>query len=285
MMKKISISLCLLLLASAAFAGIEAVAGYDDDTAVYYQFTHDTHNNTDDWTKHTGSYTEVTNSQQNWLAACQIELTIGGPCDVWVSNYVNSWYWPKPLAPLDGNVYDMSATLYGANQLNGEKVWIGNGETTKVTYVDDATGVTNWTTAYFVGTFEGGEVISLWMTTLPTDGHETVDMQQLVQGKYIVDPNVEDESEREYGYANTTLMSRNIDTHDLAGNVRVNFGIDNGVYGDGVGIPREFVAFGVTDGKVHDHPSPSGQPLPGAMATCLLAMGAVAAAKKMKKRA
>ncbi len=272
MMKKISITLCLLLLASAAFAGIEAVAGYDDETAVYYQFTHEL-------PSHTGSYVEVPNPKQPWTEAHQIELTIGGPCDVWVSNYVSSWYWPKPLEALDGNVFDMSATLYGAKQLNGENVWIGNGATTEVTYVDDATGVTNSTTAYFVGTFEGGEVISLWMTTLPTDGHETVDMEQLVKGNYIVNPNVETEEEREYGYKDTTLVSRVIDTHDLAGNVRVNLGIDS--VQEGL-IGREFVAFGVAD---KTHGGHSGQPLPGAMATCMLAMGAIAAAKKMKKRA
>ena len=275
MMKKISISLCLLLLASTAFAGIEAVAGYDDETAVYYQFTHEL-------PSHTGSYVEVANPKQSfWTEAHQIQLTIGGPCDLWVSNYIRSW--EEPIAALDGNVYDMAPIKYGATTIDGSKTWIGNGETTTVTYNDvggdPGTGEsTNSTTAYFVGTFEGGEVISLWMTTLPTDGGETVDMQQLVNGSYVENPEAA-LRDRVWETYETTLASRVIDTHDLANNVRVNFGLTT--FPDG----REFVAFGVTDGKVHDHPSPSGQPLPGAMATCLLAMGAVAAAKKMKKRA
>ena len=258
MLKKISFALCLMLAASAVFAGIQAVEGYDAETAVYYQFTHEL-------PSHTGSYIETANTEQPWPKAQKIQLTVGGPCDVWVSNYVSSWYWPKPLDPLDGNVFDMGATQYGAYQLNGDKVWVGTGETTEVTYVDDESGLTNSTTAYFVGSFEGGETVSIWMTTLPEDGGETVDMQQLVQDANN-DP---------------TLVSRGIDIHDLAGNVRVNFGIDSASFGN---LAREFVAFGVTDGN-HSKGGSSGQPLPGVMATGLLAMGTIAAAKKMKKRA
>ena len=194
---------------------------------------------------------------------------------------LNQWN-PNPIADLDGNIYDMSAWKYGATQLNGDKIWIGNGETTTVTYNNiggdpgievDGQKYTNDVTAYFVGSFEGGEVISLWMTTLPIDGGGEVDMTQLVQD----------------ADNHTTLMSRVIDTHDLAGNVRIDFGIDNGTYGVHepkyiASIGREFVAFGVYDGKEHDHPAPSGQPLPGAMTSGLLALGTVACAKKLRKK-
>ncbi len=253
MMKKISIALCLLLLASAAFAGIQSVEGYGS-MASFYQFSHDEATNT-------GDYHDVQSAPQNWLAAQKISLTICEKCDLWVSHSVRSWCDPKPLVPLDGNIFDMSATNYGAFALNSDKVWVGDGSTTTVTYTDGA-GHTNSTEAYYVGEVEAGDVIALWMTTLPTDGGEQVDMQQLVAPEN-----------------GTTLVSRLDKTHDLAGNVRINFGINSTTVGF---IGREFVAFGASEPKAG---GPSGQPLPGAMATCLLAMGAVAAAKKMKKRA
>ena len=70
----------------------------------------------------------------------------------------------------------------------------------------------------------------------------------------------------------TTLASRTDGDHDLAGNVRINFGITN--YN-----AREFVAFGVADEDI-----PSGQPLPGMMISGMLAIGTISAAKRMKRK-
>lgn len=242
-MKKIAFFLCALV-AVSAFAGILSVGGYDSDAA-YMQFTHNEATNT-------GNYIDARHPEQNWLGAQTIMLNIDSECDVWLSNYINSWYWPKPMDALDGNVFDMSAYGY---DLNGTR-FTSNGETTVVTYVDDATGITNSTEAYYLGHFEEGDEVSVWMTTLESDGHEAVDMQQ-----YVEDADHD-----------TTLASRVDGTYDLAGNVRINFGLTNL-------IGREFVAFGVGG-----TPAPSGQPLPGATLAGLLAIGSIVTAKRMKKR-
>lgn len=258
-MKKLTCLLCAFL-AVAAYAGIKSVEGYES-TAPYLQFTHNEDANT-------GNITDARHPEQNWLGAQTITLKIDSECDVWLSNYVSSWYWPKPLDALDGNVYDMSAGKYGATDLNTGKAYAGNGNTTTVTYVDDATGVTNQTEGYFLGHFKGGEELSIWMTTLASDGGETVDMTQYVyDGNKNVEPMNPD----------TSLVSRVDGTKDLAGNVRINFGIESASIGY---TGREFVAFGV-GGETEPH----GQPLPGVAFAGLLAMGSIAAAKKMRKRA
>ena len=80
-------------------------------------------------------------------------------------------------------------------------------------------------------------------------------------------------------------MSRLDGTLDLADNVRVNFGIDNGTYGDGQGIAREFVA--VYDDGTIDYAHlqrAAGGPLPGFLFVGLLSMGTVFSASRMKKR-
>lgn len=248
-MKKFAFVLAALLVANA-FAGIQSVEGYDND-ATYMQFTHNEATNT-------GNYVDARHSEQNWLGAQTISLSIESECDVWVSNYISSWYWPKPMTDLDGNIFDMSN--YGATDINTNEAFAGNGKTATVTFFDDATGVTNQTTAYYVGHFTPGKELSLWMTTLAEDGGETVDMQQ-----YVADADHD-----------TTLASRVDGTKDLAGNVRINFGLTN-LKG------REFVAFGV-GGK--NEPGPlTGQPLPGVAIAGILAVGSIAAAKKAKKRA
>lgn len=255
-MKKVVFALCALV-AATAFAGISGVAGYSSD-AVFTQFTHDEATNT-------GNYTDYQRPDQNWLAAQTIKLTLDSACDVWVSNYVSNWF--NESLPLDGNTFDMSAGNYGAVDIKGgataqSSPWF-EGDTTTVTYSQyaDGSGLTKETTAYFVGHYDAGVELSFWMTTLPEDGHEQVDMQQ-----YVADAGHE-----------TNLVSREDKTHDQANNVRINFSL-------ATSGGREFVAFGVADGATPG-PSPSGQPLPGILFAGLIAAGTIATAKKMKKRA
>lgn len=212
----------------------------------------------------------------NTISAQIITLDVHAGTDVWLSNYVRSWY--EAIPDLHGNVYDMGAQRYGyifANDINGlsatdyeGSIHWGTGDTTQITYVyDQDPSITNTATGYFLGHFNDDAEIYLVMTTLPEDGGELVDSYQYVQDDDHV----------------TTLMSRQHNTTDLAGNVRINFGIDNGTYGDGAGIGREFVA-------VYDHPAgidgghgTTGGPLPGPM-TAAAVVACMAALNSARRR-
>lgn len=235
-----------LVVCCAAYAGIKSVEGYNS-TASYVQFTYNDLN--------TGNYVNAYKPDQNWLGAQEILLNIDSEVDLYFSNYVSSWYWPKPLDPLNGIVYDMGLEQYGV--FNADKTWYGTGDIRTVTFYDDATGITNQTEAYYVGHFKGGETVALFMTTLPADGAETIDSIQ-----YVNDAN-----------HSTVLWSRLDGTHDLAGNVRINFGLEDYV-------AHEFVAFGVSDQSA----PPSGQPLPGTLATVLISGLCIGGLKKIKKK-
>lgn len=250
-MKKIAFVLSALMTVTA-FAAIKSIEGYDND-ATYMQFTHNDAANT-------GNYVDGRNPGQNWIPAQTITLKIDAPSDVWISNYVSSWYWAQPL---DGNVLDMGMGQYGATDINTGNTWTGTGETRTVTYTNGTNEISM--DAYYLGHFNGGEELSLWMTTLPVDGAETVNMMQ-----YVNDATVGE------GAFNptTTLQSRQDNTIDQAGNVRINLGLTTG-------IGREFVALGVGGTS---EPPVSGQPLPGVGFASLLAMGSIAVAKKMRKR-
>ncbi len=250
-MKKIAIMLVLLAFASTTFAAVKALEGYSN-TATYYQFTHDDLNNT-------GDYTDHRRSDQNWLGAQMIYLHIDYESDVWVSNYIRSW--EENVAALDGNIFQMGATQYGAIEVDGDRVWEGTGDHRTVTYNRfDANNVEHLhtTEAYYVGHFEGGETVALYMTTLPIDGSEKISAMQ-----YVNDP-----AQNHY----SMLASREDGTIDAADNVRINFSLSTGA--------REFVAFGVGG---ENPPAPSGQPLPGVLSTIIVACCSIACAKKMKK--
>ena len=249
-----------MLVACVAMAGVKQIDGYSDD-AIYYQFTHDPATGTGNWT-------DTLRSEQPWSPAQMITLNVPAKMDIWLSNYVSSWYDPKPLLPLDGNSYDMKSG-YGIVQTNstgGIEHVSGNDGIDKrstVTYYYNANpSITNSTEAYFLGSFEAGDEIGIWLTTLPTDGGEEVDTLQ-----YVKDDN-----------HNTTLVSRIDDYQDLAGNVRINFGINS--LPEGL-IAREFVAVGVSDNKPVE---PSGQPLPGLFTSALLTFGSIGLKKVLKKK-
>ena len=224
-------------------------------------------------------YTDHNKPGQNWLTANMFTLSVNGGSNVWLSNYVRSFY--EPIADLHGNVYDMgSDQKYGyifkndissATLENGsyaDKIHWSNGNTTEITYTYDANpAITNTATGYFLDYFENDAEIYLVMTTIPEDGIDTVDTYQFVQ-----DANNE-----------TLMYSRQHNTSDLAGNVRVNFGIDNGTYGDGVGIGREFVAVYDDTAYLH-HTTPAGGPLPGLLFVGLLSMGTIFGASKIKEK-
>lgn len=242
-MKKLA-SMMLILTAVSVFAGVEEP---------FKQFTQ-------------ADFTDYNKPGQNWSTANVFTLSVKANTSVWLSNYVSSFYYPKPLLDLHGNVFDMvGEKKYGyiyKNDLakldmpNGsyeDLIHWSNGEiTTTITYTDSNNpDITNSAKGYLLDEFTRDAEIYLVMTTLASDGGETVDTYQYVQ---------------DADHA-TTLQSRQHNTLDLAGNVRINFGIDN------VGA-REFVA-------VY---APSGQPLPGLLFAGILSLGTVFAAAKIRKR-
>lgn len=242
-MKKI-ISMILILMTISVFAGV---------VEPFKQFTQ-----TD--------FTDTMRSEQPWNSARLFTLSVKANTTVWLSNYVKSFY--EPIPDLHGNVFNMGEKKYGyiyKNDLTSLDIEKGNydslihwanGETNKITYTYSPNpSITNTATGYILDEFKEDADIYLVMTALDIDGGETVDTYQ-----YVQDINHD-----------TTLLSRQHNTFDLADNVRINFGINDG---------REFVAvYNKTDGGY----SPSGQPLPGLMFAGILSLGTVFGVSKIRR--
>ena len=212
-------------------------------------------------------FSDTAKPGQGWGAARVFSLNVKANTTVWLSNYVRSFY--EPIPDLNGNVFNMSAGKYGyiyKNDLpkldleNGSYdslIHWASGETNTITYTNSTNTVTNSATGYFLDEFKADADIYLVMTSLASDGGETVDTYQ-----YVRDASHD-----------TTLQSRQHNTVDLAGNVRINFGISD--------AGHEFVAVYNSADRTS---SPSGQPLPGLLFAGMLSLGTVFAAAKMRKR-
>ena len=164
-----------------------------------------------------------------------------------MSGYVSDW--GGTLTDL-GTTADMTAGNYGWMTADGTIV-SGTGETMDVTFTNGV--ASNSTTAYHVGDFVAGDEIGLWLTNTNKNkpDQEGYSLGPVGQG------------------LNEELDSRQINTVDLAGNTRINFGFAHG------GGSVEFVLVG-GEGTV-------GQPLPGVFATLLLA-GSVGTALTRRNR-
>lgn len=253
-MKNILLSV-LLVSSVSIMAAVNSVNVYYENPG-FYQFI-----NTD--------FNNVSPSEQNWLAAQSISIHVGSAMDVWLSNYVNSWYGDIPA--LNGTEFRMGAGQYGAYDLNSRKTWIGTGDTATVTFADaNGKTYTTWdgqqmgtTEAYYLGHFNGGEDLVLWLTSIESD--EATSTQLVNNGEF--DPN--------------TLVSRVNGTVDQAGNVRLNFGYNSG---NGGYASHEIIAFG-SYGDFGGSTQPTGQPLPGVLTSALIAGGVagVACRKRRKK--
>lgn len=261
--------LLLTVLAAIAFAGVEEP---------FVQFTRDDY--------HSEQRPADLNASQNttdngdWYPAQLISLSVQGGTNVWLTHKVESWY---TNTDLDGVEYDMlgGAERYGyifKSDFNGDLTmekgtyddlihW-ASGDTDMVTYTNDDGPQTSTRTGYFLDHFDRDTEIYLVMTTIPEDGGETVDSYQYVQSD---------------NHGETTLMSRTYDYDDNANNVVINFGIDNGTYGDGTGIGREFVA-------VYDQgPNPfrhdggtTGGPLPCGAIAWLVSLATIGVASRKR---
>lgn len=270
MMKKIALIIAMVSLAS--LAGVEEP---------FVQFTREDYHSE----QRPGDLNASENTTQSggWHPAQLISLSVQAGTNVWLTHKVESWYTDTDL---DGVEFDMlgGSERYGyifKDAFNGDLTmekgtyddlihW-ASGDTDMVTYTNDSGPQKSTRTGYFLDHFDDDTEIYLVMTTLATDTNpqEAVDSYQYVQSANHVE---------------TTLMSRRYDYDDNAGNVVINFGIDNGTYGDGNGIGREFVA-------VYDQgPNPfkpsggtTGGPLPCGAIAWIIGLGTVSLARKMKK--
>ncbi|NMA40872.1 MAG: hypothetical protein GX937_11935 [Lentisphaerae bacterium] len=195
---------------------------------------------------------------QFWEPASRLTITINEGGSLWISSYVNAWY--GDLTDL-GTIADMTEGNYGWITTPGGgamgTIMPSTGESKEVTLWNKEHTKSNTTTAYFVGDFEAGDEIGLWLTNMRTG---------TPQEGYSLGPVKEG--------LNEELISRQINTKDLAGNTRFNFGFANG------GSSVEFILSG---GDYHG--GAVGQPLPGAFATLLLAGGVgTALTRKNRKR-
>ncbi len=269
-MKSKKLLMMLLVVCSMAFAeGIEVVQYTPSDFNLY-------------------------STVQNWEEARMITLNVSAGSTVYLSNYVNKvsqnqWN-PNPIPNLgDANMvteygeafygYNMSDKKFGymiAEKTADGKVttdgvihW-GTQETAPVTYtglnatqemLDSGYG-TQTTTGYKLGTFDKDTEIFFVMT--PNGYNTTVNSYD-----YVDWPNGGENA------VSSILQSRQINTLDIAGNVRVNFGLVDG-------HAHEFVIGYVADPSTPE--PPSGQPLPGVLTSCLVALGATGIAARRRKQ-
>ena len=255
------IALCAAVFAASAFAGISEKN--------FFQYN-------------ASDFVNEQRAQQPWLGAQMISLSVKGGSSVWLSNYINSWFDPKPIPDLNGTTYQMGANQYGylrKSDLQGvdpgsdysNLIHWSDGRTKEITFFDNNIPAnTNSTTAYYLDYFGEDDEIYFVMTLLPKDGGEVVDSFQYVndatKGTEMYNPD-------------TMLVSRLDNTKDLAGNVRINFGLDMDN-----NSAREFVAFGSAGDYDGNTRPPSGQPLPGAMVAGCLSLGTLLLGKRVRRR-
>ena len=221
---------------------------------------------------------------QDWVPAQMITLNIAAGSTVYLTNYVSqfkvSLYDPGVIPNLgDSNYeagYDMSAGAYGymvAKRGEDGKVttdgtihW-GTGEKKDITYYDPNSTYTE-------------EQIAQGLGTQTTTGYKLGTFEEDTEIFFVMTPNGYDKKINSYLPVNdpdnnppvtSILASRQINTVDLAGNIRVNFGTVDGV-------AHEFVI-----GSEATPSTPSGQPLPGVLTSCLVALGATGIAARRRK--
>ena len=147
----------------------------------------------------------------------------------------------------------------------------GTGEQIQVTYHDpNNSSNTQTTTGYKLGTFDKDAEIFLVMTPKGYEGTYVTSYEPLNEYDEIGNPNG----------LQSVLKSRQYNTYDQIGQTRMNFAV--GPYdGGATGSSLEFVIGYVSEPL---DPQPSGQPLPGVLSSCLIALGATGIAARRRKQ-
>ena len=225
-----------------------------------------------DYVQFTESDFNLYNTYQDWDYAQMITLNVSKGSSVYLSIYTRSWY--ENLPDLGDQTYaagyDMSANSYGYVYAERDEqgnvrpvgpVHYANGDTKDVTVKNPTGPQTQTLTGYYLDTFDKDAEIFLVMTP---NGYDTT----VNSFSPVNDP------DNEPNYI-SILKSRQINTYDLLGQTRVNFGTVDGV-------AHEFI---IGYEASATPPESSGQPLPGVLTSALIGLCATGIAARRRKNA
>lgn len=187
------------------------------------------------------------NEWATWTSAQKLTIRVTQGGSLYFSSFVSNWSNLKDL----GSYANMTAGNYGATNVATGVTTLGSGQSEPVTFTNSG-GNSVDTPAYYVGDFQDGEVLSFWVTT--PGGRVGSSVSEVNDGG---------------------VDSRQINETDRAGNTRINFGFD------GYGSIEFILAGGEYKGGGG---APSGQPLPGVLATLLLGSGALVLNRRRKSK-
>ena len=224
-------------------------------------------------------YYKANGSNQFWLASKMISLKVNGGSSVYVLNYTSNF---DDIYNLDDDTYSVYNPATGKNEKPGFDMSVGkfgyltaatdeNGnvivdENGKIAVSDFQAGKGD--VEYFSFTGSDGRTVTTkgWLlNTFDNDTEIFFAMTPISNG----DPQ---ELVNSYDPVGGYLTSRLNRTEDQNGALRINFGTS-----DDVG--HEFVV-----GYVANESSPSGQPLPGVLTSCLVGLAATSIAARRRKQ-
>ena len=215
----------------------------------------------------------VKRAEENWDPAAMISLNVQGGSIVYLTNYTSNF---NELYDIGDPTYvdpgshmrlgfDMTKDNYGYREAirdsEGKLIGLGefhSGTGEKIDFTFPSTDPNDprapTTPGYFLGEFDKDTEIFFYMTPLDNNYHiGPVDTYNLLSGQ--------------------NLQSRQINTVDQLGRVRVNLAPGNDVSHE----------FAIASLAKEDVP-PSGQPLPGVLTSCLVALGATGIAARRRKQ-
>lgn len=213
----------------------------------------------------------VRRTDQNWLAAQAIKITVPSNSIVYVTTYISNWY--DELADKEvGNIFNMSTNNYGyikASELSAmslskteyaSKLIGSSGESIDITFYNDINPSLRQTTkGYLLDSFKESTDIYLYLTAADDANSEKIDSYQYVDD--FDNP--------------SNLVSRNYQTYDQDNNVRINFGTATGGH--------EFILVYKSNDE-HSGEGASGQPLPGVLLASVISFASIFSCKKIKKK-